>query len=93
MIEVPEDLSESAHPKGSAHVPAQSPPEEMPWRERQQIRCAAEHARQSDPRPIGEYLYRDLTSIEGWGLRFDQRGLIMRMIVAVLSIKPPEQAA
>jgi len=58
----------------------------MPWQERQQIRCAAAHARKAIPGPIGEYLHRDLMSIQECGLRFDQRGLMARMIQAVLPI-------
>jgi hypothetical protein len=62
----------------------------MPWQERQQIRCAAEHARKAIPGPIGEYLHRDLMSIQECGLRFDQRGLTARMIQAVLSTPMPD---
>jgi hypothetical protein len=60
----------------------------MPWQERQQIRCAAEHARKAIPGPIGEYLYRDLMSIQESALRFDQRGLTARVMQAALPIHP-----
>jgi hypothetical protein len=89
-LEVPRDLAQPPSPSGSMQVPAQPTPAGMAWHERQQIRCAAEHARRALPGPIGEYLYRDLMSIQNCALRFDHYGVTARMIQAVLSIAPPE---
>jgi hypothetical protein len=86
-IEAPDNLTEPPGPSRPVRVPAQLPPAEMTWHERQQIRRAAEHARKALPGPIGEYLYRDLMSIQNCALRFDRYGLTARMIQAVLSIK------
>jgi len=74
-------------------VLATDPPAYIADVERRRIRAAADRVRDVYPGCIGEYLRRELKTLEVIGLRFDQCGLTSRMIDTVLSAPLPEPPA
>lgn len=66
------------------------PPEKLDPSERVRIDAAASRARKVFGGPVGEFLETELRSWVTLSLRLDQRGLVSRMVNAILDMPIPE---
>jgi hypothetical protein len=75
----------------SPTVPTDAP-ERMDHHERMKVRAAAFRATRLYPGPVGELVSKELLDWEQFGNRLGGRGMVMRLVAAVMTAELPTPA-
>ena len=69
------------------------PPARLDYHDIARLRQAALRVQKLYPGPVGDYLQRDLDSWQVVGLKFDSRGMVSRLIDAIMAAPLPDPPA